>query len=67
MQELSKDILEAQRLMRAGYWDAADDLLDQVLAKAKHMDQKIQMLKAENKQHKLTIRNMDRRIMNGNN
>lgn len=65
MVTLEDDIKKAQTLMRSGYWDAADDLLEQIISKAKHLDQQVDRLKAENKQHKATIKQMDRRIMKG--
>ena len=65
MVTLEDDIKKAQALMRSGYWDAADDLLEQVISKARHLNQQVDRLKAENKQHKATIKQMDRRIMKG--
>ena len=65
MVTLEDDIKKAQALMRSGYWDAADDLLEQVISKARHLTQQVERLKAENKQHKATIKQMDRRIMKG--
>lgn len=65
MVTLEDDIKKAQALMRSGYWDAADDLLEQSISKIKHLTQQVDRLKAENKQHKATIKQMDRRIMKG--
>lgn len=65
MRSLEADIKEAQKLMRAGYWDSADDLLEQIMSKAIALDAQIEKLKSENKQHKATIKQMDRRIMAG--
>lgn len=63
MRNLEADIREAQKLMRSGYWDAADDLLEQMLSKALHLQNQVEELKAQVKQQKMTIKQMDRRIM----
>ena len=65
MSKLEQKIREAQKLMRSGYWDAADDLLEQMLSKAIHLDNQVEELKAQVKQQKMTIKQMDRRIMAG--
>jgi len=63
VRNLEADIREAQKLMRSGYWDAADDLLEQMLSKALHLQNQVEELKAQVKQQKMTIKQMDRRIM----
>ncbi len=63
MRSLEADIKEAQKLMRTGYWDAADDLLEQMLSRVIHLQNQVDELKAQVKQQKMTIKQMDRRIM----
>lgn len=65
MTKLEQQIREAQKLMRSGYWDAADDLLEQMLSKVLHLENQVEELKAQVKQQKMTIKQMDRRIMAG--
>lgn len=65
MRSLEADIKEAQKLMRTGYWDAADDLLEQMLSRVIHLQNQVDELKAQVKQQKMTIKQMDRRIMAG--
>ena len=63
--KVEDQIREAQKLMRSGDWDAADDLLEQLLSKAIHLESQVEDLKAQVKKHKMTIKQMDRRIMAG--
>ena len=65
MRSLEADIKEAQKLMRTGYWDATDDLLEQMLSRVIHLQNQVDELKAQVKQQKMTIKQMDRRIMAG--
>jgi phage shock protein A len=63
MTKIEQQLREAQNLMRSGYWDAADDLLEQMLSKLLHLENQVDELKAQVKQQKMTIKQMDRRIM----
>lgn len=63
MSYLEEQIKKAQELMRSGYWDAADDVLEQLISKAKHMENQLEEMKAQVKSQKNIIKQMDRRIM----
>ena len=63
MDKAKDKIREAQRLMRSGYWDAADDLLEQVVGKVAYMETELDKLRAEAKAHKAIVRKMNKRIM----
>lgn len=65
MSKVEEQIREAQKMMRSGYWDAADDLLEQLLSKVIHLESRVEDLKQQVTKHKMTIRQMDRRIMAG--
>ena len=49
--------------MRSGYWDAADDLLEQVVGKVAYMETELDKLRSEAKAHKAIVRKMNKRIM----
>ena len=63
MDKAGDKIREAQKLMRSGYWEAADDLLEQVLGKVVYMETELAKLRAEAKAFKATVRKMNKRIM----
>ena len=63
MDKAKDKIREAQRLMRSGYWDAADDLLEQVVGKVAYMETELDKLRSEAKAHKAIVRKMNKRIM----
>ncbi len=63
MSKLEQQLRETQKLIRSGYWDAANDLLEQMLSKVVHLENQVDDLKAQVKQQKMTIKQMDRRIM----
>ena len=63
MDKAADKIREAQKLMRSGYWDVADDLLEQVLGKVAYMETELAKLRTEAKAFKATVRKMNKRIM----
>ena len=65
MSKVEEQMREAQKLMRSGYWDAADDLLETLISKVVFMETQVADLKAQIKENKKTIKQMDRRIMAG--
>ena len=65
MSKVEEQMREAQKLMREGYWDAADDLLETLVSKVVFMETQVADLKAQIKENKKTIKQMDRRIMAG--
>ena len=65
MSKVEEQMRQAQKLMREGYWDAADDLLESLISKVVFMETQVADLKAQIKQQKMTIKQMDRRIMAG--
>ena len=65
MSKVEEQMREAQKLMREGYWDSADDLLETLVSKVVFMETQVADLKAQIKENKKTIKQMDRRIMAG--
>ena len=63
MSKIEEQMREAQNLMRCGYWDAADDVLERLISKVVHLESQVDILKEQVKNNKATIRQMDRRIM----
>lgn len=65
MSKVEAQMREVQKLMRSGYWDSADDLLETLISKVVFMETQVAEMKEQIKENKKTIRQMDRRIMAG--